>query len=155
MKPQITDIARSIEVSFAILLLLMQVITDNAPVCKAAGKLIEEAYAHITWSPCVAHVCDLALEAIFQLPYFKEVHASTKGYVTFINNHHHTLAAWRQHSGRDVDAGALTPQQAQEAIAAANQQLQLLKPGETRFASALLMLEHLEVQDQAAAVCRV
>lgn len=72
----------------------------------------------------MAHVCDLALEGIFALSYFKEVHSNTKGFVGFINNHHHTLAAWRQHQAN-----------------AEGSVLQLIKPGETRFASALLMIE--------------
>lgn len=101
-----------------------QVVTDNAQACRAAGALIEAQYPHITWSPCVAHVCDLALEGIFALSYFKEVHSNTKGFVGFINNHHHTLAAWRQHQ-----------ENAEGSV------LQLIKPGETRFASALLMIE--------------
>lgn len=101
-----------------------QVVTDNAQACRAAGALIEAQYPHITWSPCVAHVCDLALEGIFALSYFKEVHSNTKGFVGFINNHHHTLAAWRQHQAN-----------------AEGSVLQLIKPGETRFASALLMIE--------------
>lgn len=105
-------------------LYVLQVVTDNAAACRAAGALIEATYPHITWSPCVAHVCDLALEDIFKLDYFKEVHTNTKAYVTFINNHHHTLSAWRQHQA-----------------AAGGSVLQLLKPGETRFASALLMIE--------------
>lgn len=107
-----------------------QVVTDNAPNCKAAGKLVEQRFPHITWSPCVAHVCDLALEDIFGLPYFKEVHQQTKSYVAFITNHHATLAAWREHS----DPGAT----------ARVNNLQLLKPGETRFASAFLMLERVQ-----------
>lgn len=103
---------------------VLQVVTDSAAACRAAGALIEVEYPHITWSPCVAHVCDLALEDIFKLDYFKEVHTTTKGFVTFINNNHHTLSAWRQHQAT-----------------AGGSMLQLVKPGETRFASPLLMIE--------------
>jgi hypothetical protein len=63
---------------------LLQVVTDNAANCVAAGRLIEERYPHITWSPCVAHVCDLALEDIFKLEPFCEVFGVTKDMVTFI-----------------------------------------------------------------------
>jgi len=75
-------------------------------------------------------VCDLALEGIFALPYFKEVHSETKAFITFIRNHQSTLAAWRQMSTDGLD---------EEAAKTAH--LQLLKPGDTRFASALIMLE--------------
>ncbi len=110
--------------------------TDNAANCKNAGALIEEAYPHITWSPCAAHVCDLALEDIFKLDYFQEVHNDTKAFVTFINNHHATLAAWRSLVGPD-QAIDLSSSQAP----ATSSNLALLKPGDTRFASAFLMLE--------------
>jgi hypothetical protein len=98
-----------------------------------AGEIIEAEYPHITWSPCAAHVCDLALEDIFKLDFFKELHTATKGFVAFITNHHHTLAAWRAH----------------QAAARDGKVLQLIKPGETRFASALLMIERtLKVKDK-------
>lgn len=105
-------------------------VTDCAPSCRSAGKLIEERFPHITWSPCVAHVCDLALEDIFALDYFKDVHAKTKGYVGFITNHHATLAAWREHKDPGAEARI--------------NGLELLKPGDTRFASAFLMLERVQ-----------
>ncbi|XP_068312172.1 uncharacterized protein [Pyrus communis] len=43
---------------------VVQVITDNAPVCKAAGLLIEAHYPHIFWTPCVVHTLNLALKSI-------------------------------------------------------------------------------------------
>jgi hypothetical protein len=81
-------------------------------------------------------VCDLALEDIFKIDYFKEVHDDTKGFVTFINNHQATLAAWRNHTATD-GAIDLTGQASSDS----SKFLALLKPGETRFASAFLMLE--------------
>ena len=32
---------------------VVQVITDNAPVCKAAGLIVESRYDHIFWTPCI------------------------------------------------------------------------------------------------------
>ncbi|KAI0516280.1 hypothetical protein KFK09_008952 [Dendrobium nobile] len=43
---------------------IIQVITDNAPVCRAAGLLVEQAYPHIFWTPCVVHTLNLALKNI-------------------------------------------------------------------------------------------
>ncbi|KAJ7963675.1 DUF659 domain-containing protein [Quillaja saponaria] len=43
---------------------VVQVITDNAPVCKAAGMLIEVDYPQIFWTPCVVHTLNLALKNI-------------------------------------------------------------------------------------------
>jgi hypothetical protein len=63
---------------------VVQVITDSAACCKAAGAIIMDTYDHIFWSPCVAHVCDLALEDIFKLDKFNDIYTSTKDFVTFI-----------------------------------------------------------------------
>jgi hypothetical protein len=62
----------------------MQVCTDNAANCKAAGALVMERFPQITWSPCAAHVCDLAFEDIFKMEPFQSMLADTKEYVTFI-----------------------------------------------------------------------
>jgi Protein of unknown function (DUF 659) len=43
---------------------VVQVITDNMPVCEAAGRIIEEEFSNIYWSPCVVHALDLVLKDI-------------------------------------------------------------------------------------------
>ena len=43
---------------------MVQIITDTAVVCKAAGMLIESEFASIYWSPCVVHTLNLALQNI-------------------------------------------------------------------------------------------
>ncbi|KAK9288101.1 hypothetical protein L1049_016548 [Liquidambar formosana] len=43
---------------------VVQVTTDNAPVCKFAGMLIESQYPHVFWTPCVVHTLNLALKNI-------------------------------------------------------------------------------------------
>ncbi|KAH7557252.1 hypothetical protein JRO89_XS11G0088300 [Xanthoceras sorbifolium] len=43
---------------------VVQVITDNAAACKAAGLLIEAKFQHIFWTPCVVHTLNLALKNI-------------------------------------------------------------------------------------------
>jgi hypothetical protein len=60
------------------------VCTDNAANCKAAGALVEARFPHIVWSPCAAHVCDLAFEDIFKMEPFKDILEGTKDYITFI-----------------------------------------------------------------------
>ena len=118
-------------------------ITDGAANCKAAGRLVELRYPHITWMPCVAHTCDLALEDIFGLDHFKSIHANTKELVAFITNHHSTLAAWREHA--PVIPANATVKEAAELRRVYS--LQLIKPGETRFASAHMQLARvLEVK---------
>ncbi|GAV85945.1 DUF659 domain-containing protein [Cephalotus follicularis] len=43
---------------------VVQVITDNAPVCKSAGAIVEMRYPFIFWTPCVVHTLNLALKNI-------------------------------------------------------------------------------------------
>jgi hypothetical protein len=63
---------------------VVQVITDNAANCKAAGAIIEGKYPGIFWSPCVAHVCDLALEDIFKADELSSIYSETKELIKFI-----------------------------------------------------------------------
>jgi len=34
---------------------VIQIITDNASVCKVVGVIVESRYPHIFWTPCVVH----------------------------------------------------------------------------------------------------
>jgi hypothetical protein len=43
---------------------VVQVITNNAPVCRAAGMLVEEQYPHIFWTPCVVEIINLVIKNI-------------------------------------------------------------------------------------------
>ncbi|XP_038904485.1 uncharacterized protein LOC120090855 [Benincasa hispida] len=43
---------------------VIQVITDNAPNCKAAGQIIKSQFSTIVWAPCVVHILNLALKNI-------------------------------------------------------------------------------------------
>lgn len=48
---------------------VVQVITDNDPVCRAAGMLIEQKYNRIQWMPSIAHTLSLALKNVFSANY--------------------------------------------------------------------------------------
>ncbi|KAJ1377248.1 Ribonuclease H-like superfamily [Sesbania bispinosa] len=43
---------------------VVQIVTDNAPVCRAAGLIIEADFPSIYWTPCVVHTLNLALKNI-------------------------------------------------------------------------------------------
>jgi hypothetical protein len=42
----------------------VQVITDNAANCRAAGIIVEQKHPHIFLTPCVVHTLNLALKNI-------------------------------------------------------------------------------------------
>ena len=52
---------------------VLQVITDNASNCKAAGKEIEKVHRHIFWSPCVVHSLSSVSYTHLTLPTNREV----------------------------------------------------------------------------------
>ncbi|XP_028074197.1 uncharacterized protein LOC114276609 [Camellia sinensis] len=43
---------------------VVQVVTDNATNCKAAGVIIQRKYSHIIWSGCLAHTLNLLMKDI-------------------------------------------------------------------------------------------
>ncbi|TYG46552.1 hypothetical protein ES288_D11G265100v1 [Gossypium darwinii] len=43
---------------------VVQVITNNALVCKVVGSLVETQHPHIFWTPCVVHTLNLAFKNI-------------------------------------------------------------------------------------------
>jgi len=43
---------------------VVQIITDNASVCKVASMLIEAKFPSIQWTSCIVHTLNLALKNI-------------------------------------------------------------------------------------------
>ncbi|KAG8379144.1 hypothetical protein BUALT_Bualt07G0057600 [Buddleja alternifolia] len=117
---------------------VVQVITDNAPVCKAAGLLIEQAYPRIFWTPCVVHTLNLALKNICaakntdaneitydECHWITEIATSAVMIKNFISNHSMRLAMFNEFS-----------------------KLKLLAVAETRFASVIIMLKRFKLIKQ-------
>eukprot|EP00253_Pinus_taeda_P018744 PITA_18744 len=68
---------------------VVQVITNNAPVCKAAGLVIKGRYDHIFWTPCIVHNLNLILKEIDnKVSWIKELTGEAREIVKFITNHH-------------------------------------------------------------------
>ncbi len=104
---------------------VIQVVIDSAIVCKATGRLVEQEFSWITWTPCTPHCLDLLLEDVGKLPWAAEVVAEAKAVVKFITNHHRS-----------------------QALFCGKYALDLLKPGDTRFATNFIMLDcMLEVRE--------
>jgi len=104
---------------------VIQVVTDSAAVCKAAGMLVEQEFSWIMGTSCTPHCLDLLLEDVGKLPWATEVVTEAKAVVKFITNHHQSQALF---CGKSV--------------------LDLLKLGDTRFATNFIMLDRmLEVRE--------
>ncbi|KAL7584675.1 uncharacterized protein LOC111920429 [Lactuca sativa] len=100
---------------------VLQVVTDNAANCKAAGREIERIHKHIFWSPCCVHTLNLIFKDLAKEFYWlEETYKRGKGIVKYFINHTHALSFFRE-----------------------NSTLELLKVAKTRFASHYIVLHRL------------
>ncbi|KAI8561094.1 hypothetical protein RHMOL_Rhmol04G0310100 [Rhododendron molle] len=71
---------------------VIQVVTDNAANCKAAGAIIQRKFNHIFWSGCLAHTLNLLMKDIAKsehpsLSFVDETYKRGKAVVKYIKNH--------------------------------------------------------------------
>lgn len=72
------------------------VITDNAPVMKAAWKLIEIKFPHILCYGCAAHGMDLLIKDLLSLPGNASTLKDAEKIIKFITNHHIVKAKYEE-----------------------------------------------------------
>lgn len=114
---------------------MVQVITDNASVCRAAGLLVEQTYPHMFWTPCVVHTLNLALKNICgventeaneitynECHWITEVHSDAMVIKNFIMNHSMRIAMFNDFS-----------------------KLKMLAIADARFASVIVMLKRFKL----------
>ncbi|XP_021722603.1 uncharacterized protein LOC110690084 [Chenopodium quinoa] len=114
---------------------VVQIITNNASNCKAAGELVVGRYPHIYWTPCVVHTLNLAMKSICaaknvlnnvevydECHWITEVHADALFIKNYIMNHSMRLSMFNKFSP-----------------------LKLLCIADTRFASIVCMLKRLKL----------
>ncbi|KAL9680292.1 hypothetical protein QQ045_018170 [Rhodiola kirilowii] len=118
---------------------VVQVITDNASNCKAAGEIIEGYYPRIYWTSCVVHTLNPALknicaarninnneETYIECHLISEIHSDVFRIENFIVNHGMGLSIYLRFSA-----------------------LKLLSVAETRFASIVIMLKRFKIVKSA------
>lgn len=108
---------------------VVQVITDNAANCKAAGKIIERTYPHIFCSGCLVHTLKLLMHDIVkhkECGWIIELYKRGKQHIKFITGHTRVNYFYGTYS-----------------------KLQLLKIAKTRFASYYLTFSWLVKVRQA------
>ncbi|XP_050378196.1 uncharacterized protein LOC126795396 [Argentina anserina] len=117
---------------------VVQVVTDNAPVCAAAGAIVETTHPHIFWTPCVVHTLNLVLKDILKAKSHdpgesveKELGWLTESVVNdvwfvknFIMNHGMRLSMYNDHCALKL--------------------LTIAETSETRFASHFVMLKRFK-----------
>ncbi|KAF7150398.1 hypothetical protein RHSIM_Rhsim02G0002400 [Rhododendron simsii] len=105
---------------------VVQVVTDNAANCKAAGGIIQRKHPHVFWSGCLAHTLNLLMKDIAKskdpaLSFVDETYKKGKAMVKYIKNHSSSQALFKSFS-----------------------QLQLLKAKKTRFGHHYIVMHRLE-----------
>ncbi|KAK8474191.1 hypothetical protein V6N13_088410 [Hibiscus sabdariffa] len=100
---------------------VLQVVTDNAKNCIAAGREVQKIHKHIFWSPCVCHTLNLIFKDFADaFSWMKSTYKSGKQIVNFFTNRKYFLALFKANSTRV-----------------------LLKVAKTRFGSHYIMLKRL------------
>ncbi|KAL3699402.1 hypothetical protein R1sor_017424 [Riccia sorocarpa] len=99
---------------------ILQFTADNAHVNKLVGYLIRMRFPHIVFGGCVAHGLDLVCEDIGRLPWVKSIFDKCREFITFIKGHQRSHSMFLDYFSNGVE---------------------LLKPGATRFATNIIMLD--------------
>ncbi|XP_039126919.1 uncharacterized protein LOC120263064 [Dioscorea cayenensis subsp. rotundata] len=100
---------------------VVHVVTDNAANYKAAGRLLNDKYPSILWTPCAAHCLNLMLKDIAKIPHIDTLAHRASSITVFVYNHKWTLSWLRNIKGWT----------------------EILRPGDTRFATTFIALKSL------------
>jgi hypothetical protein len=97
----------------------VQIITDNAPVCKVVGMVVGAKYPQIFWTPCIVHSLNLALKSIASdVTWIGSLIKDARHIHKFVQNHTNALTIYKKYT-----------------------QISLLKVTDTWFASSFIMLK--------------
>lgn len=66
---------------------VVHLVTDNESNFKAAGRLLNEKYGNICWSPCAAHCLNLILQDISKMPHVVDLAQRGSQVTKFLYNH--------------------------------------------------------------------
>jgi hypothetical protein len=74
----------------------VQIITNNAPVCKVVGIIVEDKYPQIFWTPCIVHSLNLALKSITSyVTWIGTLIDDARHIRNFVQNHTNALTIYR------------------------------------------------------------
>ncbi|KAE8719669.1 peroxisome bioproteinsis protein 12 [Hibiscus syriacus] len=100
---------------------IVHIVTDNAANYVAAGKLIQEKYDTIFWSPCAAHCLNLLLKDFASMPHVADLATKSSKITVFVYNHMVFLSWMRKREGWK----------------------EIVHPGVTRFATTFITLKSI------------
>ncbi|XP_042387453.1 uncharacterized protein LOC121979531 [Zingiber officinale] len=97
---------------------------DNASCNVSTGRLLENRFPHLYWTPCAAHCLDLLLEDIFKIPHLRKLHERALMVNGYIYNRLQVLSMMREFTG----------------------QRDMVRTAKTRFTTTFLTLKRFHVQ---------
>ncbi|XP_054808669.1 uncharacterized protein LOC129310777 [Prosopis cineraria] len=100
---------------------VVHLVTDNAANYKVAGRLLNDKYPSIFWSPCAAHCLNLILADISKMEIITSLAAHASVVLKFIYNHAFLLAWFKKREGW----------------------VEIIRPGATRFATTFIALKSI------------
>eukprot|EP00955_Chlamydomonas_euryale_P056729 356537-Chlamydomonas_euryale.AAC.1 len=109
---------------------VVSIITDSASVNKSAWDHLKQDFNNVTWVRCSAHAVNLILRDMGELKWIEGRVQEARQLVTFIRNHHGSLALYRRFVS---SLPQLSPGHGKE----------LLMPAHTRFGTNVLMCGRL------------
>jgi hypothetical protein len=74
----------------------VQIITDNAPICKVVGMTVEAKYPQIYWTPCIVHSLNLILKSIASdVTWMESIIEDACHIRNFVQNHTNSLTIYK------------------------------------------------------------
>ena len=75
----------------------IQIIIDNATVCRVAKLIIEDKYQYIFWNPCVVHSLNFMLSKMGkQIEWILVIFEEEKEIQAFITSHHMSQGIYKE-----------------------------------------------------------
>ncbi|MCL7043806.1 hypothetical protein MKW94_016597 [Papaver nudicaule] len=100
---------------------VVQMVTDNASNYALAGKMLQEQFPNMYWTPCAAHSINLILKDFGELAHIKDVVKKASEVTKFIYNHLYVLKLLRKRTGWT----------------------EIIRPAATRFATNFIALQSI------------
>jgi hypothetical protein len=75
-------------------------VTDSAPVCVAAGRLLCQVFPRLSWVPCAAHQMVLIMKKVCKLDYFRTMIQQVRAAVVWVRRHQIPYALFRKQNTR-------------------------------------------------------
>ena len=75
----------------------VQIIIDNAPICKATGMIVEAKYPQIFWTPCIVDSLNLVLKSIASdVLWIGAIIEDARHIRNFVQNHTTALTIYKE-----------------------------------------------------------